>query len=439
MALSKRRVLEKLLRLMSRAVLKKYRPLIIGITGSVGKSSAKEALLVMLSPVYSVRGAAGNYNNEIGIPLTIIGAQSGGASLPGWFFVFLKWLWVMLIPGRYPEILILEMGIGRPGDMSYLLEFIPVKIGIATHVSSSHLLYFGSITNIAKEKSKLISALPEDGYAILNADDKRTLKMREKTGAKVVTYGFSAEADVRADHILFQRDPDRLEGFSFKVITAGKTVPIRLPKIVAEHHILAALSAIAVGVVLKMNLVDIAASLENFEPLPGRLHLLAGRDHTLLIDDTYNASPASTRAALRVMQTLIAPRKIVILGDMLELGAEAVTEHERLAEAVEAVGASLVVTVGKHMRALHEALQADGFSRRELMWFPDPLTVASVILNLIRPKDLILLKGSQSMRLEMITAELLARPEDAWRLLCRQSADWRKKPFAPPAEWTETE
>lgn len=439
MALSKRRVLERLLRFMSRTVLKKYHPLIIGITGSVGKSSTKEAILVMLEGVYSIRGAAGNYNNEIGIPLTIIGAKSGGASLPRWFFVFLKWLWVVIVPGRYPEVLVLEMGVDQPGDMDYLLDFIPVKIGIATHVSSSHLRYFGSITNIAREKGKLINSLPEDGYAILNADDKRTLKMRERTAAKVITYGFSPEADVRADHILFQRDPDRLEGFSFKVITEGKTIPIRLPKIIAEHHIPAALSAIAVGVALKMNLVDIAARLENFEPLPGRMHLLSGRNHTFLIDDTYNASPASAKAALQVMQALSAPRKILILGDMLELGAAGESEHEDLAEAVEASGASLVIAVGKHMRSLYDALRARGHSRGELMWFPDPLSVAPVVLNLLHPKDLVLLKGSQSMRLEMITAKLLATPEDAWRLLCRQSADWRKLPFTPPAEWAETE
>jgi UDP-N-acetylmuramoyl-tripeptide--D-alanyl-D-alanine ligase len=109
-----------------------------------------------------------------------------------WLPVFGRFLGLFLLPLRYPEILVLEMGVDRPGDMEYLLEFIPVRIGVATQVSSSHIAYFESITNIAKEKGKLIARLPEDGFAILNADDKRTLKMQEKTEAKVITYGFHA-------------------------------------------------------------------------------------------------------------------------------------------------------------------------------------------------------------------------------------------------------
>ncbi len=423
---------------MARSVLRKYRPQIIGITGSVGKSSTKEAVAVTLSTLYSVRKAEGNYNNEIGIPLTIIGAKSGGASLPRWFLVFLKWLWVMIIPVRYPQILILEMGIDRPGDMEYLLEFIPVKIGIATHISSSHILYFGTIANIAKEKGRLIASLPAEGFAILNADDKRTLKLGERTQAKTITYGFSEEADVRADNILFERDPGRSEGFSFKVNFEGKSIPVRLPKIIAAHHIPAALAAIAVGVALKMNLVDIAKRLAQFAPLPGRMHLLSGKNGTYLIDDTYNASPASTRAALAVMSEFMAPRKIVILGDMLELGIESAEEHGNLANAVEAAGISLVITVGQHMRALHEALQAKGFSRKQLMWFPDPITVAEVVQNLIHPRDLILVKGSQGLRMEMVIEPLLADTNEATWKLCRQSPDWRNKQFTPPEEWAES-
>jgi UDP-N-acetylmuramyl pentapeptide synthase len=131
------------------------------------------------------------------------------------------------------------------------------------------------------------------------------------------------EATVRADHLLFHREAKRIEGFSFKLNFSGKSIPVRLPKIVARHHIPAVLAAVSVGVALKVNLVEIAAALENFAPLPGRLNLLSGREGTILLDDTYNASPASTRAALAVVGELMAPRKIVVLGDMLELGGEA--------------------------------------------------------------------------------------------------------------------
>lgn len=437
MKINKRKILESLLAFMARTVLRKYKPLVVGITGSVGKSSTKEAVALALGVAYTVRKTEGNYNNEIGVPLTVIGSRSGGRSLFLWMGVFLKWLYIMIFPVRYPEVLVLEMGIDHPGDMDFLLSFTPVKIGIATQVSSSHIVNFGSLANIAREKGHLIAAVPEDGFAILNADDKRTLKMKDRTKAKVITYGFSDEAHVRADNFVLNREARRAEGLSFKVNFDGKTVPLRLPKIVAKHHIPAALAALAVGVALKINAVDILNALENFEPLPGRLRLLFGRDNIFLLDDTYNASPTSTRAAISVMHELIAPRKIAVLGDMLELGMESEEAHGALAPCLREAGVHVVVAVGNHMRVLYERLLAEGFSRKQVIWLPDPLSALEALKGIIRSDDLILIKGSQGMRMEKIVEQLLVDPRVAPSLLCRQSKEWRKKPFTPPTEWTE--
>lgn len=430
----KRKLLERLLRLMARAVLWRYHPAVVGVTGSVGKSSTKEAIALVLSRAFSVRAADGNYNNEIGIPLTIIGAKSGGRSFFRWASVFMKWVTLMLLPRRYPEILVLEMGIDHPGDMEYLLGFVPVKVGVATQVSGSHMANFGSMAGIAKEKGALIAALPEDGYAILNADDARVAKMSERTKAKVITYGFGA-ADVRADNIIFYSEAKRVEGFSFKLEFDGKSVPVRLPKIVARHHIPAALAAVAAGLAFRMNLVDIASALEAFEPLPGRLRLLPGQSGMMLIDDTYNASPVSMRAALQVLGELSAPRKIAVLGDMLELGPETDQDHAGLADAVLASGAHLAVLVGRHMRSLHDALLASGYARKQLLWMPDPIAASEALLRLVRPEDLILIKGSRGMRMEKVTESLFVDPAEAKDFLCCQSPEWRSRPFVPPAEW----
>src|SRR3989344_1129500 len=301
MTMHKKKILENILRMMARMVLWRHRPLIVSITGSVGKSSTKEAVALVLSRNYSVRKAEGNYNNEIGIPLTLIGVRSGGGSYLSWVRVFFQWLWVVIFSVRYPEIVVLEMGIDRPGDMEYLTSFIPVSIGVVTHISSSHIEFFGSLGAIAKEKGKLLGSLPENGFAILNADDGLVVKMRDKTRAKVITYGFGEGASLRVDNVLFHRDAKHVEGFSFKINYAGKTLPMRLPNIVAEHHIGAALAAAAVGIACKMNLIEIVSALETFAPLPGRLCLLPGKNGMILLDDTYNASPASTRAALSVV------------------------------------------------------------------------------------------------------------------------------------------
>lgn len=435
--MTKRKLLEQILRFMAQAVLRKYEPLVVGVTGSVGKSSTKEAIALVLSSQFHVRKSEGNYNNEVGIPLTILGARSGNSSLFRWAGVGFRFLWLMLVPTRYPQVLVLEMGIDRPGDMDYLLSFVPVKVGVATGVSSSHMEFFGSITNIAKEKGRLIVGLPEDGFAVVNADDKRTLKMAEKTKAKVLSYGFSEGAAVRADNILFHREAKRVEGYSLKLNFDGKTIPLRLPKLIARHHIPAALSAVSVGLALKMNLVEIAGTLERFEPLPGRLRLLPGREGTILIDDTYNASPVSTAAALETLRELSAPRKIAVLGDMLELGPDSDREHAALKDAVLGSGAHMVVTVGKHSRALYDALMASGFPPLQVLWLPDPLSAIQMLLHIVHPEDLILIKGSQGLRMETIVEQLLINPKEAPALLCRQTEEWRKKPFVPPAEWTE--
>ena len=435
MNIDTKKILGKTLRFMARVILKKYHPIVVSITGSVGKSSAKEAIALVVSHGFSVRKAEGNYNNEIGIPLTIIGAKSGGSSLMGWGKVLFKWLGAVLYPTAYPQVLVLEMGIDRPGDMEYLLEFVPVNIGVVTQISSSHIAFFGSLGNIAKEKGKLIEALPEDGFAILNFDDKRVIKMREKTKAKTLTYGFGEGAMLRVDNVLFHREAKRVEGFSFKLNYAGKSIPVRLPKIVAEHHIAGALSAVAVGLVLKMNLVDIAAALEDYEPLPGRLRLLLGREGMILLDDTYNASPTSAVAALATLKELMAPRKVVILGDMLELGAESEVSHRSLAESIILAGTSVAILVGKHMRFLSEELLVQGFTRKQVYWFPDPVTALSEIQNLVRFEDLILVKGSQGMRMELLVQSLLADPGDAKALLCRQTVSWKGAPFRAPEEW----
>lgn len=420
---------------MARAVLKKYHPLVVGITGSVGKSSTKEAVALVISRSYFIRKAEGNYNNEIGIPLTIIGAESGGSSIVAWGKVFLSWLRMMIFSTRYPQVLILEMAIDRPGDMEYLLRFVSVDISVITQISSSHLEFFGSLGNIAKEKGKLVSALPENGYAILSFDDKRVMKMQERTKAKVLTYGFGEGAMFRADNILSHHDIKQTEGLSFKLNYSGKTIPVRLPKIIARHSLSAVLSAVAVGIALKMNLVEIAETLEGFESLPGRLRLLSGKNGMCILDDTYNASPASTVAALETLKEFIAPRKVVILGDMLELGSTARDDHQSLRDSVIASGAHTVIAVGTYMRALAETLHTVGFPQKQLYWFPDEASARISIQNIVRSEDLILIKGSQGMRMEKITEVLLVDPYDASRLLCRQSEGWKGRPFVAPAEW----
>lgn len=428
-------LIEQGLAFLARQTVRKYAPIVVGITGSVGKSSTKEAVALVLAKHFSVRASVGNYNNELGVPLTILGVESPGHHLLGWARLILRALANLVWRVRYPEVLILEMGIDRPGDMRRHLTVVTPTISVVTQISGSHLEFFGTLGAIAKEKGYLVSALPEDGTAILNADDERVMKMAERTKGKVLTYGFSATAQVRAEHVQLLQEGSRIDGMSFKLSYAGKSVPMRLPEMIGKHHLTAILAATAVGLAFKENLIDIAEALLSFRTPPGRLTLLPGKRGMRLIDDTYNASVASTESALDVLRELIAPRRVVILGDMLEIGDTKLGAHRSLAPAVIGSGATVFVGVGKYMQALADALRATAFPEKYIFTFPDPAMAANALPDILRPGDLVLVKGSQGLRMETIVQLLLDDALDPADTLCRQSAGWQRKPFVPPDEW----
>jgi UDP-N-acetylmuramoyl-tripeptide--D-alanyl-D-alanine ligase len=427
------KILETVLRLMAKTVLKKYKPTIVGITGSVGKTSTKEAVYLVLAGKVPVRKNEKNYNNEIGIPLTIIGCESGKRSLAKWIKVFFQWMKLVIFRQDYPEVLVLEMGVDAPGDMKYLTSFIWPKIGIITNISSSHLEYFRDLDHIAKEKGALVEKLLKDGFVILNSDDERVAKMDVRTQAEVVKYGSNESAQVRSSDINFVFTSDGLPaGLSFKLNYEGKSVPVRLHNIVAEHQVQAALAAVAVGIIFKINLVEIAKSLEEYYSPAGRMNLLPGVKNSMVIDDTYNASPASTMAALEVLENIKSSWKVVALGDMLELGSDESDGHKRVLEKMADIKPREVFLVGKRMRKAYSELDLANKLTCSIFLFDDPDVAAENIREKISPGDLILVKGSQGMRMEKITGAIVADPEQAKIHMCRQTEDWKKKPFSNP-------
>lgn len=412
---------------MAKAILAKYRPIIVGITGSVGKSSTKEAVALVLSVAYDVRKSEGNYNNELGVPLTILGEKSGGRSPLRWLFIVLRWVWKLIVPVRYPEVLVLEMAVDRPGDMAYLLDVVPVNIGVVTRIGESHLEHFKTVAGIAKEKGKLVTDLSEDGVAVLNADDERVAKLAEKTKAKVLFYSVDHAATVSSEHSAY--DDRTGVGWTFKLNYDGKSVPVRLPNIVGKHLIGSALAAAAAGIALKMNLVEIASALESFESLPGRMRMISGKNGALLIDDTYNAAPASLLASLETFSRIAGRRKILALGDMLELGSNTEQFHRSFAEQIIALNCAGVFLVGPMMMMLGEALRERGFPIDRIFFFDRPDDCGEALSAFLREGDIVLLKGSQGMRMEKAVECAMAHPEDATKLLSRQSPEWRAKPF----------
>jgi len=426
-------ILQKALRVMAVLVLKKYNPKIISITGSVGKTSTKEAVFTVMASKFRVRGNDKNYNNEIGLPLTIIGVESGESSLIGWIIVFLKWLWIMLAPIEYPEILVLEMGADRPGDIKYLTSFIKSNAAVITDFSSSHVEFFKNVEGVAKEKSVLVKELDEKGLAVLNVDNPYVAKLVDQLKCNVTTFGFSEEAEMRATDISFSYTGDEqdLKGLSFKLNYKGSTIPVRLNNVLAKHQIYSALAAAAIGVGFGINLVEVGAALENFSLPYGRMNLFGGIKNTNIIDDTYNSSPTSALAALDALGEIAAERRIAVMGDMLELGEETEEKHRAVGKKFLVSKGDIFFAVGQRMKFAGEELEKNKFSKNNLFYFASPLEAGKKLQEIIQAGDLILVKGSQGMRMEKVVEEIMAEPLEAEKLLCRQSAHWKEIPWRP--------
>jgi UDP-N-acetylmuramoyl-tripeptide--D-alanyl-D-alanine ligase len=424
-----KKIVQLILKILAKIVLNKYKPEVIGVTGSIGKTSAKEAIYTVLKDHFNVRQSPKNYNNELGVPLTILGANSPGRSLIGWLKLFKKFFQLILHEdNNYPPILILEMGVDRIGDMDYLMSIARPNIGVVTMVGNSHLEYFGKIENIKKEKQGLIDNLSKNGLAVLNYDNEWTKMMIKESRSKVMSYGLDDGADLCAQEINFNliKDKKKIQGISFKISYEGALVPIHLLNAVGYPSIYATLPAIAVGLYYQINLVEIALSLRNFSLPVGRLRLINGINESVIIDDTYNAAGDSVLAALEVIENieLGQGRRIVVLGDMLELGPESEADHIRVGEKVAEIDPDLLVLVGEQARLIGAGAIARDFAKNKIINFSDSLTAKTALAKMIGKGDVILIKGSQGIRLERVVKELMAEPEKAPELLVRQGDNW---------------
>ncbi|NCN99662.1 UDP-N-acetylmuramoyl-tripeptide--D-alanyl-D-alanine ligase [Candidatus Falkowbacteria bacterium] len=428
-----RKILGEKLKFLARLILKRYHPTIIGVTGSLGKTSAKEAIYKVLEDSHSVRMSQKNYNNEIGLPLTIIGATSAGRNLWVWFLIFWRALFLILIKDKnYPQVLILEMGVDRPGDMIYLTSIVSPTVGLVTGVSYSHLEYFGAVANIKKEKQILIESVNSQGLAILNYDNELSRSMVSASQAKVLTYGLQEGADLRAQDIVynFNKGNYELAGINFKMNYRGSIVPVFMDHVLSETSIYAALAAAAVAIYFDMNLVDVANALRNFYLPKGRMNILAGVKHSFIIDDTYNSSPESAIAAVKILgkiQVEDNATKYAVLGDMLEIGSYTEEGHRRLGEAIVKNGVSHLIAVGERSRDIIRGATEAGLADDYIFYFDKAAEAGQFLQNRIKAGDVILVKGSQGVRLEKVVKEIMAEPERAEELLVRQGVEWADK------------
>lgn len=416
-----------ILKILAKATLWRYHPVIVGVTGSVGKTSSKEAIFAVLKNKFKVRRNQKNYNNEIGVPLTILGQETGEHSIFHWLKVFVLGALGIIRSKNYPEILVLEIGADKIGDIAYLVSFVHCQVGVITAIGEIpvHVEFFQGADQVAQEKATLIKSLDKNGWAILNFDDDRVKAMASKTKAQVFGYGFNPGLDLCASQLEQHLENLAEAAVSFKVDYKGSNVPIRLNGFLGAHQICPVLAAIAVGLVFKMNLVEISQALKNYQLPPGRLRLLKGIKNSWIIDDTYNASPSATLAALEVLAKTRG-RKIAALGDMLELGQFSEEAHRQIgAKAAKVV--DLLMVVGERSIFIADQAKREGLAEDKILSAANSQEAARVLQELIGEGDVVLTKGSQALRMERITKEIMAEPEKAGELLVRQDEVWQKK------------
>ena len=436
-----KQVLKLLLTTLAKAYVRRYRPQIIAVTGNVGKTSTKEAIAAVLCGQKSFRVSGGNLNNEIGVPLAILGDWSEKYYRRGGTLFF--WLKVLVagfvgLLGRckkYPEILLMEYGADKPGDIAKLAANFKPHIALVTAVGEVpvHVEYFSGPEGVSEEKSELIKSLENTDFAILNFDDPVVLGMKEKTKAKILTFGFGEGAIVKTSNFDFRAgENDEPLGTVFKLHYGESFVPVKLNGSLGKSQAWSASAAAAVGLILGLNLVQISEALTNYQGPAGRLRILKGIKNSWIIDDTYNAAPASMHLALETLKELPvnplarrAGKKIAILGDMLELGQYSIAAHRETGSFAGSF-VDILFTVGPGGRLIADSA-GNQMSKENIFNFKTSLEAGKKVQEIIREGDLILAKGSQGMRMERVVEKIMAEPERKKELLVRQSEKWLNK------------
>ncbi|MCK5491158.1 MAG: UDP-N-acetylmuramoyl-tripeptide--D-alanyl-D-alanine ligase [Candidatus Pacebacteria bacterium] len=419
-----KQIVVKILNVLAKRILEKYNPVVIGITGSVGKSSTKKSIYEILRTKYKVACDRGCYSSDINIPLAIIGIESGGHSIVGWLKVFDKAIKMIIFKKDYPEIIILEMSVNGPGDMKKILKVVKPSIGVMTSVGKfpSHVKYFKNAKHVLREKSLLVKSLGKRDLAVLNFDDEDVKELSRNIKSEIISYGFGSDEDVTASEVLLSdkkfRTEDGLMGMSFKIIYGGTTVPFRLPYALGKGQICSTLSAVAVGIHFGFNLVEMSEIVSNYHPLAGRMNLIGGVNESLIIDDSYNASPSSMRVALEAVEKLSAKRKIAVLGDMLELGEYCESAHREVGNIVSR-SVNMLFAYGSRNKILCEEAQKSGMLNENIFHFDNINDLIKTLKSILQKEDIVLVKGSRITHMEKVVKELMARPELSDKLLVK--------------------
>lgn len=446
------------------AVLKRFKPAIISVNGSVGKTSTKDAIYTGLVGSIFVRKNEKSFNSEIGAPLTILGLPNGWNNPFLWLINIIRGVWLAYGPlslqAPYPKLLVLELGADKPGDIVAISKWIKPNMAVVTRIPEVpvHIEFFPSKEDVIREKSAIVKVLKPNGALILNADDETVLGMKLFTnrdkGHRIYTFGFTERADVRAINVRLVYEGTTINTVvtctwkksissdaatqtikSTDAIDTTETADITIRGAIGVQHVYPILASLTVAYARGENMSIVAERLNHHVPPKGRMNIIEGINSSLIIDDTYNSSPVAVEEALKALKSIDVlshdsssdntPKKIAVLGDMMELGQYSVAEHAKVGE-LATTHADILVTVGirsKGTAAAARTIRPD----MEIHEVKNSIDACAVVTDIVKKQtegSMVLVKGSQSMRMERIVVALLAQPDTAKEVTVRQESQW---------------
>lgn len=424
-----KRIVGTILAFEARILLARKKPKIIGVTGNVGKTSTKDAIYSVVRTKVQARKSEKSYNSDIGVPLTILGLVNAWGSPVGWFVNVIEGLFIALFSREYPEWLVLEMGVDRPGDMKSLATIARPDIVVLTRFPDVpvHVEYFKTSEAVIAEKMELVRALKPKGIIIFNNDDDNIRNALKDDAHQRIGFGRQTKSPYMSSREQVLYENSLPVGYEFIITHGAESAHIKINDSLGPHYAYSATAAAAVGGTLGISLTESTQALIEHITPPGRMRLIKGIHGTTIIDDTYNSSPLAVEQAIETLSGIHgAKRKIAVLGDMLELGRFSVKEHEKAGRLV-ATKVEALMTVGVRARSIAESARDGGLKNTRIIEHADSDAAAKDLAALIKPGDVILIKGSQGVRMEKIVKAIMENPSEAPNLLVRQDPVWQTK------------
>ena len=425
-----KKVVVWILKIEAIIMLKRQKPLVVVIAGSVGKTSTKDLIAVAIGKYKTMRASEKSFNSEIGVPLTVLDLPNGWNNSVQWFFIICRGMCRALFQKKYPEVLVLEVGLEFPGDIRRVSKWLKIDVCVFTRLAEFpvHGEHFSSREALFEEKAKIFTSIKKDGVLVYNGDDDLLAPYVAAVKCKKISYGETEDSDICIEdsHIEYSS-----EGVPIGTICVVDKKEITLTGVLALHFGYVVAAAYAAARELGVSKKDIQKNIaEKYEPTPGRMHVLKGRNECVLIDDSYNSSPVALIEALHTLKKIktnrdgTAGKKIAILGEMAQLGFAKIDAYKKVSDELEKC-ADVVIVVGENAKDLVAHIENhEGFVALQAR---DTDHAVQMVAQYLEKGDVVLCKGSQISRIERVVKSLLSRDLQPEKHLVRQSSEWSKR------------